>query len=91
MTSYEPPPNARGTKMETADAIVAMAFANQDVDVPLVTLSRMVVNLYHAGYMIARPDLPACAWTRPDVCGYLDPSRCATHGPHGTAQAGSNG
>lgn len=54
MTSFEAPAGTRGTKMEAADAIVAMAYANKEI--PIVTVAEIVNNLYRAGYMIARPD-----------------------------------
>ena len=54
MTSYEAPAGTRGTKMEAADAIVAMSYANPDL--PIVSIAEIVNNLYRAGYMIARPD-----------------------------------
>lgn len=54
MTSFEPPAGTRGTKMESADAVVAMSYANPHV--PIVTIAEVVTNLYRAGYIIARPD-----------------------------------
>jgi hypothetical protein len=54
MTSFEAPAGTRGTKMDAADAIVAMAYANPEL--PLITIANIVNNLYRAGYIIARPD-----------------------------------
>ena len=54
MSSHEPPAGTRGTMVDSADAIVAMSYANPNV--PVVTIAEIVTNLYRAGYIIARPD-----------------------------------
>ena len=72
MTSNEAPVGARGTKMEAADAIVAMCYANPEKAV--TELARIVSNLYRAGYFIARPEVRTCPIHDDKPMGHEQPS-----------------